>query len=150
MVWRKCRTIRINYSVEKLKTSHAVKLICEVFGTHRCSYRCWTNRSRCLSPERIKLRAEVRKAHELSNSSAGARTIAEIVTPRGIPLSHYRASNQMKELELVSCQLPGHSYRKASQEHVAIPNLLDHQFAVTEPNQVWCGDVTYIWTDQPW
>ncbi|SRL37928.1 reverse transcriptase-like protein [Shigella flexneri] len=24
------------------------------------------------------------------------------------------------------------------------------QFAVTEPNQVWCGDVTYIWTGKRW
>ena len=34
--------------------------------------------------------------------------------------------------------------------HVAIPNYLERQFAVTEPNQVWCGDVTYIWTGKRW
>ncbi len=28
--------------------------------------------------------------------------------------------------------------------------LLGRQFAVTEPNQVWCGDVTYIWTGKRW
>ncbi len=27
---------------------------------------------------------------------------------------------------------------------------LERQFAVTEPNQVWCGDVTYIWTGKRW
>ncbi|MWP02725.1 hypothetical protein GQL64_22795 [Escherichia coli] len=27
--------------------------------------------------------------------------------------------------------------------HLGIPNYLERQFAVTEPNQVWCGDVTY-------
>ena len=26
------------------------------------------------------------------------------------------------------------------------PNLLDRQFAVGAPNQVWASDVTYIWT----
>ncbi len=35
-------------------------------------------------------------------------------------------------------------------EHVAIPNHLERQFAVTELNQVWCGDVTYIWTGKRW
>lgn len=34
--------------------------------------------------------------------------------------------------------------------HVEIPNYLQRQLAVTEPNQVWCGDVTYIWTGQRW
>ncbi len=29
-------------------------------------------------------------------------------------------------------------------------NYLERQFAVTEPNQVWCGDVTYIWTGKRW
>ncbi len=56
----------------------------------------------------------------------------------------------MKELELVSCQLPGHSYKKANQEHIAAPNKLDRQFTVSAPNQVWCGDVTYIWTGRRW
>ncbi|ENL1285678.1 IS3 family transposase [Vibrio parahaemolyticus] len=45
---------------------------------------------------------------------------------------------------------PEHRYRKASQEHVEIPNHLSRQFAVTAPNQVWVGDVTYVWTGQRW
>lgn len=31
-----------------------------------------------------------------------------------------------------------------------IPNYLVRQFAVTKPNQVWVGDVTYIWTGNRW
>ncbi|MCE9688682.1 DDE-type integrase/transposase/recombinase, partial [Shewanella sp. AS16] len=51
---------------------------------------------------------------------------------------------------LVSCQQPKHAYKKADREHVEIPNHLARQFQVTEPNQVWCGDVTYIWTGARW
>lgn len=125
-------------------------LICDVFEVHRSSYRYWANRPRRISPEHVKLLSEVRAAHEESNGSAGARTIAGIVSARGIPLSRYRASKFMKALKLVSCQLPNHSYRKVNQEHVAIPNTLERQFAVAKPNQVWCGDVTYIWTGKRW
>jgi len=56
----------------------------------------------------------------------------------------------MKKLELVICQLPQHAYKKMSQEHVAIPNLLDRQLDVTASNQVWCGDVNFIWTGKRW
>ena len=56
----------------------------------------------------------------------------------------------MAELNLVSCQIPKHSYKKASKEHVAIPNILERQFDVIEPNTYWCGDVTYIWTGSRW
>ena len=65
-------------------------------------------------------------------------------------MSRYRASKLMKELSLVSCQIPTHRYKKATREHDAAPNLLARQFAVTEPNQVWCGDVTYVWCGNRW
>lgn len=55
-----------------------------------------------------------------------------------------------KEQGLVSCQQPTHRYKRGGHEHVAIPNYLERQFAVTEPNQVWCVDVTYIWTGKRW
>jgi putative transposase len=136
--------------LEKLKKSYAVKRLCEVFGIHRSSYRYWANRDKSLSSEHVLVRAEVRRSYELSNGSAGARTIADIVTARGIRLSRYRASKFMKELDLVSCQPPKHTYKKTQQERVHIPNRLNRQFAVTEPNQAWCGDVTYIWTGERW
>lgn len=46
----------------------------------------------------------------------------------------------MKELRLASCQKPVHRYERGGHGHVAIPNHID------EPDQVWCGDMTYIWT----
>ena len=61
-------------------------------------------------------------------------------------MGRWLAGMLMKELGLVSCQQPTHRYKRGGHEHVAIPNYLERQFAVTEPNQVWCGDVTYIWT----
>jgi putative transposase len=56
----------------------------------------------------------------------------------------------MKDLGLVSCQLPKHAYKKAARPHAAIPNTLNRQFDVITPNQVWCGDVIFIWTGQRW
>lgn len=73
-----------------------------------------------------------------------------MVTTAGIPLTRYRATGLMRKLGLVSCQIPQHRYKKADKEHVAIPNHLARQFAVTAPNQVWCGDVTYVWTCKGW
>ena len=85
-----------------------------------------------------------------SNGSASARTIATIATSRGMALSRYRAGRLMARCQLVSCQQPKHAYKKAKQEHVQIPNHLNRQFNVTAPDQVWCGDVTYIWVGQRW
>jgi len=73
-----------------------------------------------------------------------------MVSAKGVPLSRWLASKIMKDLNIVSCQQPEHRYKKATKEHVDIPNHLDRQFAVTEPNQTWCGDETYIWTGKRW
>ena len=86
----------------------------------------------------------------MSNGSAGARSIAKIVSNMGEPLTRYRAGRRMKLLGIVSSQLPEHRYRKAEQPHVAIPNELDRQFSVQHPNRVWTGDITYVWTGKRW
>ena len=65
-------------------------------------------------------------------------------------MGRWLAGRLMKELGLVSCQQPTHRYKRGGHEHIVIPNSLERQFVVTEPNQVWCGDVTYIWTGKRW
>ena len=117
---------------------------------HRSSYKYWLKRKEHIDADFTILCSEVKTAHRISNGSAGARTIAQLVTNKGIKLSRYRTRHLMIKLGLVSCQQPKHAYRKATQEHVAIPNTLNRQFAVTQPNQVWCGDVTYVWVGNRW
>ena len=81
-----------------------------------------------MNPQRVKELATVKSIHKESNGSAGARTISTVATTRGVPLSRYRASGLMKALNLHSCQLPKHNYKKANREHICIPNLLNRQF----------------------
>ena len=124
--------------------------LCEAFEVHRSSYKYWAKRLHKVDQRKIEEMTFVKAIHRESNGSAGARTLATISSARGHALSRYRAKGIMKRLGLVSCQLPKHAYRKATQEHVEIENHLNREFAVTEPNQVWCGDVTYIWAGNRW
>jgi putative transposase len=127
-----------------------VKLLCEVFEINRSSYRAWHGRPQELKAEEQQLRQKIQAAHKLSNGSAGARTIAQLVTTEGIPLSRYKAARRMEVLGLVSTQHAKHRYKKAYQPHSEIENLLDRQFDVKAPNRVWVGDVTYVWTGNRW
>lgn len=122
-----------------------------MFSVHRSRYQYWRQRSKTPSAEQTRLRALVREAHESSHGSAGARTIADIISnTKQVPLTRYRTTKLMKLLGLVSRQTPKHRYQKVTQEHVEIPNHLGRQFAVTEPDQVWVGDITYIWSGNRW
>ncbi|MGP4846371.1 IS3 family transposase [Marinobacter sp. 1Y8] len=136
--------------IERLEESYAVQHLCQVFGVHRSSYRAWRDRDRKPCEAEQKLLEQVVEVHAASNGSAGARSVAKMVTQAGTPLSRYRAGRRMKQLGLVSTQPPSHAYKKADQPHLDIPNLLDREFDVKEPNQVWTGDITYIWTGVRW
>ncbi len=73
-----------------------------------------------------------------------------MLTQNGVPMSRYRAGRLMKYLNLSSCQPGKQQYKNARQEHTRLPNLPERQFAVSEPDRVWCGDITYIRAGNRW
>nr|WP_277756202.1 IS3 family transposase [Rosenbergiella epipactidis] len=134
----------------RLSGSHTVVSLCSALGIHRSSYRYWRKRRDVVNPARVRLCSEIRRAWNQSRGSAGARTLAEILTQNGIAMSRYRAGRLMKYLNLSSCQPGKHRYKNARQAHTYLPNLLERQFAVPEPDRVWCGDITYLWAGNRW
>src|SRR5690606_14893498 len=99
--------------VKRLGRSHSVKTLCDVFDVHRSSYKYWVNRKAVVDVERARQKAMVRQVFRQSQQSAGARSIATALTNMGVPLSRYRASSMMTELQLVSTQLPSQRYKTA-------------------------------------
>ena len=68
----------------------------------------------------------------------------------GTAIGRFKVSRLMEELGL-GCKQPGsHAYKQATVERVDIPNHLNREFTVAAPNQVWCGDITYVWAQGRW
>lgn len=80
-----------------------------------CSYRYWRKRRDTVNSARVRLCSEIRRAWNQSRGSAGARTLAEMLTQNGVPMSRYRAGRLMKYLNLSSCQPGKHQYKNACQ-----------------------------------
>lgn len=99
---------------------------------------------------RLELRARVTEVHNISRGAAGSRTIKFKLSEEGINIGRFKVSRLMAEAGLVSKQPGAHAYRVALQERPGIPNHLDREFAVADPDSVWCGDITYIWTGASW
>lgn len=127
-----------------------MKVLCEIFNVHRSSYNYWCRRKQIIDVKQVEERAMVTKLFNESRGSAGSRTIATQASASGMNLSRYRARRLMKDLNLVSSQQRTHRYRKSNDEHLTIPNHLDRQFNVATPNQVWCGDITFVWAGTRW
>ncbi|CAD5568981.1 putative integrase [Escherichia coli] len=122
--------------IGKLRAQYPVVTLCHVFGIHRSSYKYWGKSPEKPDGRRAVLRSQVLELHNISHGSVGARSIAIMATLRGFKMGRWLASWLMKELGLVSCQQPTHRYKRGGHEYIIIPNHLERQLAVTEPNPV--------------
>ncbi len=110
----------------------------------------YRQRSKVIDRNRLELRSRVNTLFRQSRSSAGSRSIMEMLHTEGITIGRYKVRRLMQEAGLI-CKQPGpHAYKQATVERPDIPNHLDRQFKPTEPDKVWCGDITYIWAGNRW
>lgn len=68
----------------------------------------------------------------------------------GFGVGRFKIRRLMQEAGLVCKQLRPPANRQATVERPDIPNRLNRQFTVSAPNQVWCGDITYVWVQNRW
>lgn len=65
-------------------------------------------------------------------------------------VGRFNVRSLMKDAGQASRQPGAHAYKVARAERPDIPNLLAREFVVPQPNQVWCGDITYVWAGGHW
>lgn len=136
--------------IDDLQESFALKKLCRAFGVHRSSFQYWRDHTSQRQSVCPLLAAEIKRAFNASNGSAGSRNIAAMVTTAGIELTRHRASKAMKALGLKSSQPPRVINKNKGDTHVSADNILNRDFDVGAPNKVWCTDVTYIWAGDRW
>lgn len=136
--------------IETLRGVGTTALRCEVFEVGTSSYYDYQQRKKTVNVKRLRLRAIATEIHQQSRRAAGSRTIVIKMYERGEKIGRYKVRRLMKEANLVSKQPGPPVYKVATQERLDIPNHLNREFTVTAPNQVWCGDITYIWAGRCW
>lgn len=127
-----------------------IKWVCRAFGIKRSSYYDYCRSKRRINRKRLELEAHVKRAFNLSRHGFGSRGIRDFLKTEGIDVGRYLVRKLMKESGLISKQPGAHKYKKTGMEHVEINNLLNREFSAKQPNQAWCGDITYIWTGERW
>lgn len=125
-------------------------MVCSAFGIARSSYYEHRLRRSRVDIERLTLRATVRELFNQSRRSAGSRTIMMQMRESGADVGRFKVRRLMQEMDLICQQPRPPAYRRATVERPDIPNRLNRQFTVTAPNQVWCGDITYVWVQNRW
>ncbi|HCG1202201.1 IS3-like element IS222 family transposase [Pseudomonas aeruginosa] len=136
--------------IDQLSEQESVEVVCSAFDVARSCYYVHRLRRRRVDARRVALRSQVNQLFSQSRGSAGSRSILGMLREEGVTIGRFRVRRLMRELGLVSKQPGSHAYKQATVERPDIPNRLNREFATEHPNQVWCGDITYVWAQGCW
>lgn len=136
--------------IDQLRAEEPVDLLCSVFEVPRSCYYAHCRKRQSPDVKRLLLRSRVNELFTQSRSAAGSRSIMFMMREDGIEIGRYKVRKLMSEMKLISKQPGSHAYKKATVERPDIPNVLDREFTVSAPNEVWCGDITYVWAQGRW
>ncbi|EIU4986093.1 TPA: IS3-like element IS222 family transposase, partial [Pseudomonas aeruginosa] len=142
--------IRSYALIDQLSEQESVEVVCSAFDVARSCYYVHRLRRRRVDARRVALRSQVNQLFSQSRDSAGSRSILGMLREEGVTIGRFRVRRLMRELGLVSKQPGSHAYKQATVERPDIPNRLNREFATEHPNQVWCGDITYVWAQGRW
>lgn len=138
--------------IEAEKANFPVRLMCRMLEVSHSGFYAWldrepSNRSR----EDQRLAAEVAAAHKRSRRRYGSPRIHRELRTAGTRIGRKRVARLMCAQGLVA--RPKRRFRRttdSSHGKPPAPNLLERNFAVAAPDQVWVTDITYIWTKEGW
>ncbi|TNH77527.1 IS3 family transposase [Aeromonas hydrophila] len=136
--------------IDRLREQAPITLVCCAFDVPKSCFYDYLARKRTINRERMKQRSELRGLFKESRDSAGSRALMSMMRELGYQIGRFKVRNLMKEAGLASKQPGAHRYKVACSERPDIPNLLAREFDVPQPNQVWCGYITYVWTSARW
>ncbi|ATY82521.1 IS3 family transposase [Aeromonas veronii] len=136
--------------IDRLREQAPITLVCCAFDVPTSCFYDYLARRRTINRERMQQRCELRRLFKESRNSAGSRALMSMMRELGYQIGRFKVRNLMKEAGLASKQPGVHRYKVARSERPDIPNLLAREFDVQQPNQVWCGDITYVWAGGRW
>jgi transposase InsO family protein len=127
-------------------------MMCEALDVNRSGYYAYRNAPPSVHQNEDERLCElILKSFNESNRTYGTERIQKDLRDWGEKASRRRIGRLMKKMGLVCKTVKKFKATTNSKHNENIsPNLLNRNFKVDEPNQVWVGDITYIWTDIGW
>jgi transposase InsO family protein len=97
------------------------------------------------------LLSQVRQIHKENRGTLGSRRMAIHLQTAGHAVGRFRARSLMKKAGL-EAKCPKRFKRTTDSRHKlpVAPNRVNQQFKVEQPDRIWCGDITYLWTLEGW
>ncbi|MDX2055223.1 MAG: IS3 family transposase [Polyangiaceae bacterium] len=149
---REGNRVEIYRFIHAEKAEFEVSTLCRVLTVKPSAYYAWAKQPQSASERSdLKLTGTVKEIFETSKERYGAPRVHLELSARGVNVSRKRIARLMKEAGLAAKSRKKFKHTTDSAHDNPIsPNLLEQQFEVAEPNEVWTGDITYLWTQEGW
>lgn len=128
--------------------SYPIATICRVLGVSPSGYYAWCQRPLSARAEvDAQLKAQIRRIHSRSRGTYGAPRVQAELVAQDQRVSRKRVARLMREegLEGISRRRRIQTTRRQLGARRA-PDLVDRNFTVQRPDQLWVADITYIGT----
>lgn len=134
--------------IERHAHEFTIKAMCSALNVSRSGYYEWRTRPECKRIAQARaLLMEIRRVHAEARQAYGARKTWHELNAQGIACGKHRVARLRKEAGIEAQRK--RRFRLTVENHgtaPAAPNLLQRDFAATEPDRVWVGDMTVIRT----
>lgn len=126
--------------------------MCEVLGVSKSGFYEWKKRGKSKQKlQKEKLTAEIKKTYMESRNIYGSPKITKELNNKGISVSQKTVSRIMQEEGICSKTVKKYKATTNSKHSLPVyPNLLNQEFTVSRPGEVWVADITYVWTSEGW
>lgn len=131
---------------------YPIRFMCRALAVSAAGYYAW--RSRPESARSIQtriLRSAIRVIHQESRETYGSPRIWDALVKQGHHVGEHRVARLMRQDGIRAKTVT--KWRATTSSSHGLPvaaNTLDRQFRVSQPNRVWAGDITYVWTREGW
>jgi putative transposase len=139
-------------AIQEYDRRYPIRLMCRALAVSPAGYYAWRAR-----PESVRgainraLVAKIRVIHRESRETYGSPSIWDALIKQGHGVGEHRVARLMRQAGIRAKTVK--KWRATTQSNHRLPvalNTLNRQFTVTQPNRVWAGDITYVWTTEGW
>ncbi len=129
-----------------------ILVMCKVLSVSRSGYYAWRKNPESKQKQaNATLREKIRSIHRDSGESYGSPRVYKALKEQGETCSKNRVARLMREDGLKAKTKRRFKATTNSKHNFPVaPNLLNRNFSPEAPNQVYAGDITYIWTTEGW
>lgn len=119
-----------------------------ILGVSRSGYNAWkkhipSNREY----RKTRVKEKILEIYNESHQNYGAPKITKILTKQEEIIAEKTVGNYMRELGIKAQYIKPYT-KTTINSNISneLKNILNEQFNPTNPDAVWCSDITYIWT----